>query len=85
VTHLDPSSTIQRLTTAIASGDTEAFGRFYDRWFDWSVAEARRATGRDESFCLDVVQDAMMRVIKSMKPLPHEAALYRWMRVVIRS
>ena len=26
-----------------------------------------------------------MKVIRSMKPLPNEAALYKWMRVVIRS
>lgn len=76
---------IKRLTASIASGDTEAFGRFYDDWFDRSLAEAKRCTRRDESFCLDVVQDAMMRVITSMKPIPSEAALKRWMQVVIRS
>jgi len=73
------------LTTAIASGDSEAFSCFYDAWFDKALAEARRCTGRDDEFCLDVVQDAMMRVISSMKPLQSEAALHRWMRVVIRS
>lgn len=76
---------ITRLTASIASGDTEAFGRFYDAWFDRSLAEAKRCSGRDESFCLDVVQDAMTRVITSMKPLPSEATLGRWMQVVIRS
>lgn len=79
------NTSIKRLTASIASGDTEAFGRFYDAWFDRSLAEAKRCTGRDESFCLDVVQDAMMRVITSMKPMPSEAALGRWMKVVIRS
>ena len=73
------------LTAAIASGDPEAFARFYDAWFDKALVEARRSTGRDDEFCLDVVQDAMMRVIRSIRPLESEAALHRWMRVVVRS
>ena len=60
---------IKTLTGAIAAGDTDAFSRFYRARFDQMLAEAVRATGRDESFCLDVVQDAMMRVIRSMKPM----------------
>jgi RNA polymerase sigma-70 factor (ECF subfamily) len=48
-------------------------------------AEARRATGRDEAFCLDIVQDAMLRVIRSMKRLDSEARLRGWLKVVVRS
>ena len=72
-------------TAAIAAGDTAAFARFYDRWFDTVYAEAARATGRDEAFCLDVVQDAMMRVIRSMRPLPAEDDVRRWLRAVVHS
>jgi RNA polymerase sigma factor (sigma-70 family) len=49
------------------------------------AVEAARATGKDESFCLDVVQDAMLRVIRSLKPLDSEAALFRWLQRTIRS
>ena len=80
---LDPA--IRSLTAAIASGDTEAFARFFDLWFEWMRREAGRTTGRDESFCLDVVQDSMMRVIRSMKPMPTEDDLRRWLGVVVRS
>lgn len=79
------TQSVKALTTAIASGDPEAFGRFYDAWFDRALFEARRLTSRDEAFCQDVVQDVMMKVIKSLKPLPSEAALFRWMRLVVRS
>lgn len=72
-------------TAAIASGDTEALSRFYEYWFDRLYAEARRVTQRDESFCLDVVQDVMMRVIKSIKPMQSEAQLWRWLQTVVRS
>ena len=72
-------------TSAIASGDTEALSRFYEYWFDRLYAEARRVTRKDESFCLDVVQDVMMRVIKSIKPMQSEAQLWRWLQTVVRS
>ena len=85
MTDVRTAQSVKELTTAIASGDTEAFGRFYDAWFDRVLIEARRVTSRDESFCLDIVQDTMMKVIKSLKPLPNEAALFNWMRLVVRS
>ena len=44
---------------------------------------ARQATGRDESFCLDVVQDAMMRVIRSMSEMQTEEDVTRWLRAVV--
>jgi RNA polymerase sigma factor (sigma-70 family) len=76
---------VKALTTAIASGDTEAFARLYRARFDAMYADAVRATGRDEAFCLDVVQDAMLRVIRHMKPLPTENDLRRWLRTVVQS
>ena len=75
---------VQQLTAAIASGDTEAFARFYRGRFDHMYAEARRATGRDESFCLDVVQDAMIRVIRSLRPMDSETGLRSWLRAVVQ-
>lgn len=75
------------LTRAVAAGDPEAFTRFYRQWFDPMLAEAFRVTRRDESFCLDVVQDAMVRVIRirSLKPMRTADDLRRWLRVVVRS
>jgi RNA polymerase sigma factor (sigma-70 family) len=79
----EPES-VQALTKAIASGDAAAFARFYRAWFDFTLNEARRSTGRDEQFCLDAVQETMLRVIRRMKPLPHEAALSAWLRAAVR-
>ena len=76
---------IRELTTAIASGNAEALARFYRGWFDRAYADARRATARDESFCLDVVQDAMIRVIRSMRAMDTEPQLRNWLRVVVQS
>ncbi len=79
------NTAIREQTSAIASGDSEAFAHFYRAWFDRAYADARRATGRDESFCLDVVQDAMIRVVRSMKAMDSEAQLRNWLRVVVQS
>ncbi len=76
---------VRALTSAVASGDTEAFARFYRAWFDSMYTVARRATGRDEAFCLDVVQDAMLRVIRSLKPMNTTGDLRRWLRVLVAS
>ncbi|MCP4590694.1 MAG: RNA polymerase sigma factor [bacterium] len=76
---------VTELTAAVASGDTEAFARFYRGRFDEMYGVARRTTGRDESFCLDVVQDALMRVIRSMKPMDTETHLRAWLRAVVSS
>lgn len=67
------------LTAAIARGDEQAFAEFYERWFDRVYARARSVTRRDEAFCLDVVQDCMMRVVRGMRPLKTEAAVAAWM------
>jgi RNA polymerase sigma factor (sigma-70 family) len=73
------------LTRAIARGDRDALAQFYNAWFDRSYAAARRLTGRDESFCLDVVQEAMLRVVRSIRPMASETELGAWMERVIRS
>lgn len=72
-------------TAAIARGDERAFARFYEIWFDRSFRLARAITKKDEAFCLDVVQDAMMRVVKSLEPHDDEASLARWMKRVIHT
>ncbi len=79
-----PSETRTR-TAAVASGDTEAFARFFNEWFEWMGREATRLSGRDDAFCADIVQDSMMRVIRSLKPIDSEDDLRRWLRVVVRS
>lgn len=79
------TESVRDMTTAIASGDTEAFARFYKAWFDVAFAEARRLVRNDEQFCLDVVQETMMRVIRNMKPIDDEIGVRRWLRVVVQS
>ena len=79
---IDPGDA-KALSRRIAAGDTAAFAVFYAMWFDRSVKETRQRTGLDESACLDIVQDAMLRVAKGMPVFEREEDLERWMRRVL--
>lgn len=83
--HAPLSASVRALTTRIAQGDRDAFATFYRTWFDWTYAEARRVTRRDESFCLDVVQDAMLRVIRSLRPLESQGQLTAFLKTIVRA
>ena len=80
-----PDAEVLRLTRGVADGDSAAFGLFYELWFDRAYALARRLTRRDESFCLDVVQDSMLRVVRSLRPMATSTELARWMSRVVRT
>ena len=67
------------LVRRIAAGDPAAFAAFYEQWFDAAFVLARTASRRDESFCLDVVQDVMLRVSDRVPPLASDAAVGAWM------
>ena len=58
---------------------------FYRRDFDAMFRYARRLTGRDESFCLDIVQDATLKIVRSVRPMPAWRDFARWQRRVVRS
>jgi len=80
------SDSTRELCTRIASGDTEALSRFYEQQFDFMYACARRFSGRDESACLDIVHDAMLRVIRSIpRTFDTEPELRAWLSRVVRS
>jgi RNA polymerase sigma factor (sigma-70 family) len=73
------------LTASLAAGDEAAVDSFYRRYFDLLFRAARRATGRDEAFCLDVVQESVLRVIRSARRTESEAAWTAWLRLVVRT
>jgi RNA polymerase sigma factor (sigma-70 family) len=75
----------RELTRAVSRGESAALERFYTAWFDRTFAAARRVTGRDESFCLDVVQEVMLKVARKMRPMASPLELERWMWRVVRT
>lgn len=73
------------LTARIRTGDGAAFATFYELWFDRLLAMACSLTRRDEAFCLDIVQDCLLRVVRKMPALATEAAVAAWLaRALLR-
>ncbi|MBY0394949.1 MAG: hypothetical protein K2X91_00555, partial [Thermoleophilia bacterium] len=75
----------RRVSRGIERGDRDALAEFYSAWFDRSLAHARRLTGRDESFCLDIVQDAMIKAAAAMRRVECRGQMSVWMRRVTAS
>ncbi|WP_428940227.1 RNA polymerase sigma factor [Fontivita pretiosa] len=84
--HAQPTpDTTAALTAAMAAGDERAVEQFYRAYFDRLYSLARKITWRDESFCLDVVQDAVLRIIRTIRPVQTEAQLLAWLRLVVQT
>jgi RNA polymerase sigma-70 factor (ECF subfamily) len=70
----------------MAAGDPAAIERFYRGHFDRLYREARRSTGRrDEAFCLDVVQESVLRIVRTVRSVADEARLAAWLKLVVRT
>jgi RNA polymerase sigma factor (sigma-70 family) len=75
----------EKLTRGMAAGHRDSVEAFYRQYFDYLYVQARRETGRDEAFCLDVVQEAVLRIIRNIKPVSDEPCLRAWMKLVVRT
>ncbi len=71
------------VTRAIGAGDRAAMSEFYEEWFDRALSLAMRFTGRDEAFCLDVAQEAMLRAARSIPALATWGDVERWVARVV--
>lgn len=68
------------LCRAIRASDDASFSLFYERHFDLLFAMTRTFTRRDESYCLDIVHDTMLRVIRSIPELSTWNEVHAWLR-----
>ena len=73
------------VTRGVRNGDSDCFEVLYDHFFDQIYAHVRHLTRRDESTCLDIVQEVLMKVIRAIKPIDNRAQLVAWIRVVTRT
>ncbi len=86
-------SETRALTAAIASGNPEALAVCYHTYFKFMFDEALRTQSTSsrvseahEAPALDIVQDAFLRIIKSLRvPLENEAQLKAYLRRTIYS
>jgi RNA polymerase sigma factor (sigma-70 family) len=78
----DPSLDLSR---RMIGGNPDAFREYYDHFFDFMLAESKRCTGCDEQTCFDIVHDAMLKAIRSMKPIENRQKLTAWTRLLVKS
>jgi RNA polymerase sigma factor (sigma-70 family) len=81
---MPPPPTVD-LVPRIRRGEAAAFTAFYEAWFDGAFALARTVSRRGEDFCLDVVQDVMLKVVNKLPALATEAAVASWMSKAVVS
>src|SRR5690242_20301376 len=77
--------TVTELTAGMAAGNSRAVEVFYRRYFDIMYAYARQMTRRDESTCLDVVQEAVLRVVRTVRRVESERQFRAWLRLVTQT
>lgn len=80
-----PFESTKELTQRMAAGDPGAIEAFYRQYFDLMYREARRCIGADESTSLDLVQEAMLKMLRSIRPLSTDQQLRRWTCRLVRS
>lgn len=73
------------VTRRMKAGDNKALAIYYEHVFDLMFCEVKRLVNRDEQTSLDIVQDAMLKAIRCIKPLPDAGAVVAWSRTVARS
>jgi RNA polymerase sigma factor (sigma-70 family) len=76
------------LARAISRGDSRSLTVLYELWFDRALDLVRFRTRRDESWCLDAVHDAFLRLIRSgrsLRALATTADLDRLMARVVHT
>ncbi len=73
------------LSRAISRGDARAFEVFYRQWFERAAVLVGTMTRRDEAFCLDVVQSAMLKAARRMPAMTTDREVEAWMTRVLRT
>lgn len=74
-----------RITRGVAHGDAEAFDVLYDQYGERVRRYLIVLAGGDEELAHDALQETMLRVVRHLRPLPHEDALWRWLRRAART
>jgi RNA polymerase sigma factor (sigma-70 family) len=73
------------ITRRIKSGDQDAFEIYYEHAFMIMYRQIQKLIGSDEQTTLDILQTAMFKVIRCIKPLPDESAVNAWSSAVAKS
>jgi RNA polymerase sigma-70 factor (ECF subfamily) len=73
------------LAAAVRQGDPVAFGRLYDAYFPRLYGYLLVAARGREELVRDALQETFFRVVRYVRPLPDEGAMWRWLVRVART
>jgi RNA polymerase sigma-70 factor (ECF subfamily) len=76
---------VAALAEAVRRGDERAFNRLYDAYFPRLYRYLLVAARGQEELVRDALQETFVRVVRHLRPLPDEAALWRWLARVART
>ena len=79
------SAEISRLTTALASGDEEAFREFHATYFDRLFRYLIVVTRGDEEAARDALQETFTRVVRHARRFDCEEKFWSWLTLLARS
>src|SRR5262245_59524295 len=80
-----PPPDLAALAEAVRNGDAVAFNRLYDAYFPRLHAYLLVAARGRGDLVRDALQETFFRVVRHIRPLPDEAALWRWLARVART
>lgn len=75
---------ITTLTKRMAAGDEDAYRRFFREYFPRLCAYANKLTTGDEALMQDVVQNALLRVTRHLKPFDNNDEFWSWLVLLLR-
>ncbi|TWT56780.1 RNA polymerase sigma factor SigV [Thalassoglobus neptunius] len=73
------------LTEGLMAGETEAIENYYEEFFSTMFHQAQRSIGADEQTCLDLVHDAMLKMLKSIRVMESRSKLRAWTKKLVAS
>lgn len=73
------------LTAALRRGEEWAFRRFHAEWNSRLYRYGLALTGGDEVRAAEVAQAVYLRILRHMRPLPDEPALWNWIARAARN
>ncbi|MEW6744762.1 MAG: sigma-70 family RNA polymerase sigma factor [Planctomycetota bacterium] len=79
------SDDTHKLTSLIARGDNAAFERFYEVYFARLHRYLLLVSHGSEDLVHEVLQEAMLRVVRHMKPFREATDLWNWLRSLAKS
>jgi RNA polymerase sigma factor (sigma-70 family) len=81
----EDSVDIENITRNMYSGDEDAFNEFYDRYAHRIYSYLLSISRGDEHLSRDAMQDALMRIIRYIRPHTDETVFWRWLKRISRT